>query len=441
MRLPGKSVAVVGLGDSGIAAAELCLRHGAKVTGFDEAKDLGAGARALVARGVPVIAGPLDERVAAVDVIVVSPGVPRRAPIDAAEAAGVEVISEVELASRFLETPIVLVGGTNGKSTTTALCHEMMLAAGKRSFVGGNYGTPLCKAVGEGYDVCVVELSSFQAERVPTLRARAHALLNITDDHLDRYDTFADYAKAKGNPFVNMTADDVAVVPQGDALCAAQAARGQARVVTFGGEGADVYVNERELVDLAGGRHPLAAIKLRGRHNLMNACSAAALAGAMGVASEAIGRALASFAGLPHRHVLCGEIDGVRYYDDSKATNVGATVAALSGLDEARAVLIAGGRDKLGSYAPLIAALATRGRALVVLGEAAERIAEAAGDRLPVVRVASLGEAVRAARGLAEAGDAVLLSPACSSYDMFANYKERGDAFAAAVAELAKERA
>jgi UDP-N-acetylmuramoylalanine--D-glutamate ligase len=441
MRLPGKSVAVVGLGDSGIAAAELCLRHGAKVTGFDEAKDLGAGARALVARGLPVIAGPLDERVAAVDVIVVSPGVPRRAPIDAAEAAGVEVISEVELASRFLETPIVLVGGTNGKSTTTALCHEMMLAAGKRSFVGGNYGTPLCKAVGEGYDVCVVELSSFQAERVPTLRARAHALLNITDDHLDRYDTFADYAKAKGNPFVNMTADDVAVVPQGDALCAAQAARGQARVVTFGGEGADVYVNERELVDLAGGRHPLAAIKLRGRHNLMNACSAAALAGAMGVASEAIGRALASFAGLPHRHVLCGEIDGVRYYDDSKATNVGAAVAALSGLDEARAVLIAGGRDKLGSYAPLIAALATRGRALVVLGEAAERIAEAAGDRLPVVRVASLGEAVRAARGLAEAGDAVLLSPACSSYDMFANYKERGDAFAAAVAELAKERA
>jgi UDP-N-acetylmuramoylalanine--D-glutamate ligase len=441
MRLPGKSVAVVGLGDSGIAAAELCLRHGAKVTGFDEAKDLGAGARALVARGLPVIAGPLDERVAAVDVIVVSPGVPRRAPIDAAEAAGVEVISEVELASRFLETPIVLVGGTNGKSTTTALCHEMMLAAGKRSFVGGNYGTPLCKAVGEGYDVCVVELSSFQAERVPTLRARAHALLNITDDHLDRYDTFADYAKAKGNPFVNMTADDVAVVPQGDALCAAQAARGQARVVTFGGEGADVYVNERELVDLAGGRHPLAAIKLRGRHNLMNACSAAALAGAMGVASEAIGRALASFAGLSHRHVLCGEIDGVRYYDDSKATNVGAAVAALSGLDEARAVLIAGGRDKLGSYAPLIAALATRGRALVVLGEAAERIAEAAGDRLPVVRVASLGEAVRAARGLAEAGDAVLLSPACSSYDMFANYKERGDAFAAAVAELAKERA
>jgi UDP-N-acetylmuramoylalanine--D-glutamate ligase len=448
--LRGKRVAVVGLGASGVAAARLCLGRGAHVVGCDEAaRDrLGAEARALEAAGVRIECGPLRaEALSEADVVVVSPGVPEREAVTAAERRGREVIGEIELAARFFTAPIGLVGGTNGKSTVTALVGAMMEASGARTFVGGNYGTPFSAAVDAGYEVAVVEISSFQAERVPTLRARVHALLNVTEDHLDRYPGFDAYARAKGNPFENMGPDDVAVVPAGDAICEAQAARGRARRVRFAaapGAG-DVAPTEdlAGIVDRASGRrYPLAGFRLRGRHNLANACAAAATAAALGAPEQAVARALATFEGLAHRHTLIAEIGGVRFYDDSKGTNVGAVVAALGGLDEARAVLIAGGRDKLGAYQPLVEALRARGRALVLLGEAAERIAAAAragGLAVAVERAASMDEAVRIAAALARPGDAVLLSPACSSFDMFRSYKERGEAFSAAVARLAAE--
>ncbi|WP_437837542.1 UDP-N-acetylmuramoyl-L-alanine--D-glutamate ligase [Sorangium sp. So ce1153] len=433
---------VVGLGRSGVAAARLLIERGARVIANDGAprERLSAAAASLESEGAALAVGGHDPALfEGADLVVVSPGVPSFPALDAFERSGREVIGELELASRFVSAPIALIGGTNGKSTTTALTGAMLERAGLRTFVGGNFGTPLAEVVGEAWDVLVLEISSFQAERVPTLHARAHALLNITDDHLDRYPSFAAYADAKGNPFERMTPDDVAVVPLGDALVARQAARGRARVVTFSASDAraDVAVAGGAIVDrVAGGSYPLERVRLTGAHNLANACASVALAAALGAPAGAIGEALARFEGLAHRTALVADVDGVRYYDDSKGTNVGASVAALSGLREEKAVLIAGGRDKLGDYAPLVAALRDRGRALVVLGEAADRIAAAASGVLPIARAASMDEAVVAARSLARPGDAVLLSPACSSFDMFRDYKDRGDAFVRAVREL-----
>jgi UDP-N-acetylmuramoylalanine--D-glutamate ligase len=448
MDLSQKSVLVIGLGRSGIAAARLCLAKGARVTATDAAarERLSADALALESAGASLVAGGHPASLFdGTDLVVISPGVPSFPALEAFERAGGEVIGELELAARFFAgTPIALVGGTNGKSTTTALVHAMLEAAGKKAFIGGNFGAPLAEVVGQAFDVVVLEISSFQAERVPTLRARAHALLNVTDDHLDRYPSFEAYADAKGNPFVPMTPEDTAVIPHGDALCAKQAARGKASVVTFSAtdEAATVRPFGGSIVHRdAWHSFPLDALRIAGRHNVENACAALAVAASFGLPFDDgpdswLSRAIRDFRGLGHRTVLVGEIDGVRYYDDSKGTNVGASVAALRGLSEPKAVLIAGGRDKLGAYEPLVDALRDKGRALIVLGEAADRIAAAAGGVLPVARASSMPEAVRVARRFALSGDAVLLSPACSSFDMFRDYKERGDVFARAVQDM-----
>ena len=447
LTLHGQRVAVVGLGASGVAAARLAAARGASVVGFDEAplERLSPQARALgELRAGALAQGAFDD----FDLVVVSPGVPENAALLSATVRGVEVIGELELASRALpdSLPLVLIGGTNGKSTVTALTAALFAKAGHRTFLGGNFGTPLSECDGRATDVAVVEISSFQAERVPTLHARGHALLNVTPDHLDRYASLEAYARAKGNPFERMNAGDVAVVPLKDEECARQARRGSARLVTFGGAPGlgDVGPDGKgAIVDrLRGDRYSLAELRVSGGHNVQNVCAAVALvsglavSGALATPHAAIAAALAEFRGLPHRNVLVRELDGVRYYDDSKGTNVGATVAALAGLEEARAVLIAGGRDKLGSYEPLVTALAQKGRALVVIGEAAERIVAAAAGVLPIERAATMADAVLVARRLAHPGDAVLLSPACSSYDMFRDYKHRGEVFVREVESL-----
>ena len=442
MDVSGRTVIVVGLGRSGVAAARLLLARGARVIANDAAprERLSPDARALEAEGAVIASGGHDPALfEQADLVVISPGVPAFPALLAVERSGRAVIGELELASRFVSAPIALVGGTNGKSTTTALTGAMLERAGRRTFVGGNFGTPLAEAAFADWDALVLEISSFQAERVPTLHARAHALLNVTDDHLDRYPSFEAYADAKGNPFARMTPDDVAVIPLGDDVVRRQAARGRARAVTFSATdaAADIAPSGGAIVDrISGASYPLGLLRLAGAHNLANACASIALASALGAPPAAIAEALSTFEGLAHRTALVAEVRGVRYYDDSKGTNVGASVAALSGLAEARAVLIAGGRDKLGDYAPLVAALRDKGRALVLIGEAADRIAAAAAGALPVERAASMPEAVRRARGLARPGDVVLLSPACSSFDMFRDYKDRGDAFVRAVREL-----
>jgi UDP-N-acetylmuramoylalanine--D-glutamate ligase len=444
--LSGKRIAVVGLGASGVAAARLCLRRGARVVASDgKARDaLSDEARALEGPGATLVTGGhAAARLQEADLVVVSPGVPPLPEIAAAEAAGVPVWGEVELAVRSMThpAPIVAIGGTNGKSTTTSLVGAMLAGHGLHAFVGGNLGEPLADHADERFDAIVLEVSSFQMERVDAFRPHVSALLNVTDDHLDRYASFDDYARAKGNSFRRQTEEDWAVVPFGDATCMREAKRGRARVVTFGPGGA-VDVTDDAVVDRrTDERFTRAEIALTGGHNALNVAAAVACVRPFGVGGETIRRVLGDFRGLPHRTALVAEVRGVRFYDDSKGTNVGAAVTALEGLREPRAVLIAGGRDKGGSYGPLVEALARKGRAVVVLGEAADAIARAVGDRLPVRHVASMDEAVRAGAAFAEAGDAVLLSPACSSFDMFRDYKHRGDEFARAVRALEAEAA
>jgi UDP-N-acetylmuramoylalanine--D-glutamate ligase len=445
MNLSGKVVAIVGLGESGVAAVELALRSRAEVVAIDSApqEKWSPAARALAEKGVKLFAGRNDgAAMRRADVVVVSPGVPSLPALDEASASGTLVIGELEFAARQVDAPIVAVGGTNGKSTTTALVHRMLVEQGKKAFIGANFGRPLSTAVGETYDVLVLEVSSFQMERAPTFHPRVAALLNITEDHLDRYPSFQAYAAAKGNMFQSQSSDDVAVVPRGDVTVAREAGRGDGRLITFG-PGGDIGLDGdgRAIVDrLRDERYPVDAIRLRGAHNLLNVSAAIACAAEAGAAPAAIRAALAAFEGLAHRTAFVSEIGGVRYYDDSKGTNVGAAVSALRGLEEPRVVLIAGGRDKRGSYDALRAELAKKGRGVVLIGEAAHRIAEAVNGAVPVEHASSMDEAVEKASALAEAGDAVLLSPACSSFDMFRDYKDRGDAFARAVHARAGSR-
>jgi UDP-N-acetylmuramoylalanine--D-glutamate ligase len=439
--LSGKRVVVVGLGASGVAAARLCLRLGARVVANDgkPLASLSETARALEGQGATVVAGGHDEaRFGEADVIVVSPGVPPLPAIDAAHRAGVSVWGEVELAVRSMThpAPVVAIGGTNGKSTTTSLVGALLEASGRRTFVGGNLGEPLAQHAGEPFDVVVLEVSSFQMERVDRFRPHVAALLNVTDDHLDRYPSFDAYARAKGNAFVNQAASDWAIVPAADPTCAREARRGGGSVVTFG-PGGDVDVTDDAVVDRrSGARYARADMALTGGHNALNVAAAIACAAPLGVDAAITARVLGAFRGLPHRTALVAEIGRVRFYDDSKGTNVGAAVTALEGLVEPAAVLIAGGRDKGGSYAPLVGALVRKGRAAVLLGESADAIASAIGDSVPVRRAGTMDEAVRIAASLAAPGDAVLLSPACSSFDMFRDYKHRGDEFVRAVRAL-----
>jgi UDP-N-acetylmuramoylalanine--D-glutamate ligase len=445
--LAGKRVVVVGLGASGVAAARLCLRRGATVVANDgKAREaLSEEARALEALGATLVAGDHEAaHMERADLVVVSPGVPPLAAVERAEKAGVPVWGEVELAVRSMlhAAPVVAVGGTNGKSTTTSLVGELLGAHGMRAFVGGNLGEPLADHADERFDALVLEVSSFQMERVDRFRPHVAALLNVTEDHLDRYASFEDYARAKGNAFLRQTEQDWAVVPFGDATCMREAKRGRARIATFG-PGGVVDVTDDAVIDRrTDERFARAEMALTGGHNALNVAAAIACVRPFGVAAPTIRRVLSEFRGLPHRTALVAELRGVRYYDDSKGTNVGAAVTALEGLREPRAVLIAGGRDKGGSYAALVQSLARKGRAVVVLGEAADAIAAAVtagASSLPVRRAASMQEAVRAAAELARPGDAVLLSPACSSFDMFRDYKHRGDEFVRAVQHLEKE--
>ncbi|HWO11443.1 MAG TPA: UDP-N-acetylmuramoyl-L-alanine--D-glutamate ligase [Polyangiaceae bacterium] len=433
--LAGKKVHVVGMGLSGVSAARLCLRLGAAVTGFDQRPraELGEPARALP---VEIRQGLTPENVAGSELVVVSPGVDQPELFDELAAAGAEVIGELELGARFCGAPICAVGGTNGKSTTTELIAAMAEAAGWRTFCGGNLGTPLCDACGQEWDCLVVEVSSFQLERAPTFRPRVSVLLNITDDHLDRHGTFEAYAAAKGNAFVNQQAGDVAIGPFADAVVQRQLSRGAGRVVHFG-DGGDYVVRDGGVLEVALGRaYPLEHTALRARHNRLNAAAAIAAARALGVQPEPIDRALAAYRTLPHRLAHVATLAGVAFYDDSKATNVGAAVAAIESLTEPQVVLIAGGKGKDGSYAPLAAALGARGRAVVLIGEAARVIEQALAGVVPVEHAPTLEAAVQAAWRRAQPGDAVLLAPACASFDMFTSYADRGRRFVQAVGGL-----
>ncbi len=433
----GKRVVVVGLGTSGIAACKLLVSRGARVVATDAKPREKASPDVLELEksgASLVLGGHAEADLSHADLIVVSPGVPMFAELAAAERAGVKIWGEVELAVQSLRhpAPIVAVGGTNGKSTTTELVGAM-LAATKNVFVGGNLGEPLAAHADEAFEAIVLEVSSFQMERVEAFRPKVSILLNVTADHLDRYAGMEEYAAAKGNAFVQQTEEDFAIVPAGDAVCLAQAKRGRASITTFG-PGGDVDVTPEVIVHRASGiTVSRNALVLAGDHNAMNFAAAMAAAIALDVPGDAIHHVAKTFLGLPHRMAFVGERRGIRFYDDSKGTNVGASVTALLGAKEAKVVLVAGGKDKGGSYGPLVDALRTKGRAAVLIGEAAGLIDDAIGGAVPTRRAGSMEEAVRIAAELAQDGDAVLLSPACSSFDMFKDYKHRGDVFVAAV--------
>ncbi len=426
---PGQRAVVVGAGKSGLAAARLLTRLGADVVLADEK------AVAIEVAGVRVVApaSPLPLEGAAL--VVVSPGVPLAHPQLVAFRAAqptVPMIGEVELACRIDAFPrLAAITGTNGKSTTTALLGEMARAAGLRTFVGGNLGTPLCDAVGEGFEVHVVELSSFQLEGVQTLHPRSAANLNVTPDHLDRYPSLAAYAEAKHRIFLNQGPLDTAVLNADDPWCAKLALRAPSRLATFGRAG--TARPSAQGFELGGQRYVVHNRALRGDHNLANAMAAALLALGLGLSPEAIQVGLDRFPGLPHRLELVRELAGVEWINDSKATNVESTAVALKALT-APLIWIAGGRGKGAPYAPLAALLGERLKAALLIGEDAPRLQAELPTRAE--QVGTLEAAVARARVLAVAGDGVLLSPACASYDQFKSYEERGAKFRALVEAL-----
>jgi len=409
MNLQGRTALVVGMGKSGQAAARLLRAKGAQVFGAD---DKVSGQR-------PVQASALD----GIDLVVASPGIPLDKPIFVeARKRGIELLGEVELASRFIAEPIAGITGTNGKSTTTALCGHLLATAGLRVFTGGNLGNALSNRVLDSgkLDVTVCELSSYQLESIQSFRCAAATVLNVTPDHLDRYASLDDYAKAKARIFENQRQGDRAVLNAADARVR--------EMKTNPGV-------ERVLIDPRNDKLTLRAPTLRGAHNLENALAAAALVEQFGVKGDTLQRGLDTYPGLPHRLEPVRTLNGVEWIKDSKATNVDSVEKSLTAFP-GDVLLILGGRGKGAPYAPLRPLVKERVKAILTIGEDAGKVAEELGDLKPLHACETLPQAVRKASELARAGDVVLLSPACASYDQFNNFEERGETFKELVRRL-----
>jgi len=443
----GKSVLVLGLGDTGLSVVRALARRGARLRAADtRASPPALGEVRAHHPDVEVALGPFGEPLlAGMDAVVASPGLALREPVlRAAAARGLEVVGDVEVFGREVAgstARVIGITGTNGKSTVTALAGAMGTSAGLRTVVCGNIGLPVLDALdspeGRAAELFVVELSSYQLETTSSLALEAAAMLNLTQDHLDRYDSMDAYAAAKERIFLNARSR---VLNRDDAWSLGMAG-GDTR--TFGlGQPA----NDREWGfdggqrTLMHGRQPIVAVDelgIQGLHNAANALAAHALLTAAGAPGAPLARALREFKGLRHRVELVAQAREVRFFDDSKGTNVGATVAALEGFREP-VVLIAGGDGKGQDFSPLAPAVRARARAVVLIGRDAPAIERAlAATGIPLKRAATMEEAVDASFALARPGDAVVLSPACASFDMFRNYGHRGDVFAAAAKALA----
>jgi UDP-N-acetylmuramoylalanine--D-glutamate ligase len=437
MEIKGKKVLVIGLARTGRECARFLVEQGASVNVSDLRPEAELKDEVKSLAGLPIryFFGAEQRRwLEAMDCVIPSPGVAAENPLlSEAAASGIPVLSEIELAYRFFRAPLVAVTGTNGKSTTTTLIGEMVKAGGQKVFVGGNLGTPFIGAVSGEWDWGVLEISSFQLEWVERFRPRIAVLLNVTEDHLDRYTTFDDYRRAKERIFEAQSEGEFAVLNREDPRVWALKANMKARVVSFGfaevTEGA--YANANMIVWRDGAneeRFPLADVKIQGVHNVENMMAAVAAAKLAGIARQPIQQTLENFPGLEHRLEFVREKDGVRYYNDSKGTNVGAVVKSLAGFS-APVILIAGGVDKGGDYGPLEEGIRRKVRRLVLFGAAKNVIARALGHLTETVIVENLAAAVGEAAAAARAGDVVLLSPACSSFDQFRNYAERGRSF------------
>jgi len=444
MELQGKNIAVIGLAKTGLATAEFLLGRGAKVTATD------MNPQSLAAAALPGMkTAPHDpEILTGVDLVVPSPGVPPANPILAAAAgAGIPILSELELAGRFLRTPLIAITGTNGKTTTTALIGHILGQSGRRVFVGGNIGTPLIGYAGGPQEDhwAVIEVSSFQLQWSEMFHPAVAVLLNVTADHLDYHGSFTAYRAAKERLFANQTAADTAILNGDDPGTAALAPRLAARTLRFhsGGTAATgMYPEGEELVYVSptGEKeiYPRSMVKLPGTHNLENVMAAVMAARSCGCTPAEIAAAVASFAGFPHRIEYAGQWRGVSFYDDSKGTNVDAVRRALETF-AAPVILLMGGRDKAGDFRPLIPLVRQKVKRLVLFGEAREAIGVVLGGLVATDSRPTLREGVAAAAAGATPGDVVLLSPGCASFDEFRDYKARGKFFQDQVKALAHD--
>lgn len=429
---------ILGLGDTGLACARFLARQGERFAVADS-RELPPGINELKAEfpDIECHCGEFDPALLlTAGRLLLSPGVaPQHPAIAAAVEAGIEVLGDIELFARNVDAPVVAITGSNGKSTVTTLVGEMAKAAGKAVRVGGNIGTPALALIEEqAPDLYVLELSSFQLEVTRSLNAAAAVVLNISEDHLDRHGSVEHYAAIKQRVF---NGDGVVVLNRDDVKVMAMQPGGR-KVVTFGlnSEGDFGLLEQGGETFLSKGKKILLNVtemKMPGRHNWSNALAALALGEAVGLEMNAMLQVLRDFPGLPHRCQWIAEQDGVNFYEDSKGTNVGATLAALDGLPGAKVVLIAGGQAKGQDFSPLRHTVEQRARAVVLIGEDAKLIEASLYRAAPLVMASDMSDAVLKARRLAKRGDGVLLSPACASFDMFRNYIERGEAFVAAV--------
>jgi len=446
-------VGVLGLGRSGRAAASLLLDEGCTVTLVDDSSRAPEEADAVVRRSARTALGAEARRLDlldGLDALVVSPGVPGDHPLVVeADRRRMPVLSELELAARRARGPLIVVTGTNGKSTTVSLLHHLLQEAGRSSLLAGNIGTPASSVVARTHSdtVLVLEASSFQLERIHHLHPSVGVLLNLAPDHLDRYADVEAYAAAKRRMLENMESDDSFVFPRGEqraeawsAVCSSRQLRFAADPIATGEEGAGLEAGW--LVRSSGGRTERVldapSLPLLGRHNLLNALAVVAALIPFQLPVEALASGLRSFRGLPHRVEPVGEVDGVRYVDDSKATNVHAALTALQGLP-GPLVLLVGGSGKGEDYSPLREAMAPV-RCAVCYGAEGEALAAALAGAVEVERAENMATALEKAAGRARPGDTVLLSPACASFDEFRNYEHRGETFAAWVREKGGER-
>ena len=464
MDLKNKKTLVIGLGATGLATAVFLKRRGARVTVSDSAPEaeLQENASRLRELGIKLELGRHSrDTFQAADFIVISPGVPHLlGPVAEARSNGTPVYGEIELACRFIDEPMVAVTGTNGKTTTTTLIGDMLKASQKTAFVGGNIGDPLIGYVDRGQraDVLVVEVSSFQLDTIQRFRPDIAVLLNITEDHLDRYADFTAYAESKMRIFENQHAEDLAVINGADTTIGPYLNRIKCRKLLFAPASAalpeDTFgcallsedrITITGLPDVPGRknqkpneRHLAVArsdIRLFGAHNMENAAAAALAAFSAGATPKGIRQALKSFKGLAHRLETLGRYNDVRFINDSKATNMGAVIRALASFTEP-VVLLLGGRNKGGNFHDLAASIRRHVKSIVAFGESRQEIVAALTDAAPIETAADMQAAVSKAFKTALPGETVLLSPGCASFDHYDNYVQRGEDFRRAVAEL-----
>ncbi len=452
IELRGKRVLVVGLARTGVATALFCAKRGAEVTVTDSrsAAEIGESVNALRDAGVRLeLGGHQEATFLKQDLIVPSPGVPADAPaLRAAKECGVTVWSEIELADRFLDGLLIGITGSNGKTTTTSLIAHILRQAGAPTILAGNIGTPLISCVEETNDrtVTVLELSSFQLELIETFRPNISVFLNLTPDHLDRHKTLEAYTAAKARIFENQMASDYAAL-NADDPATTQLAPAKPQVYWFSRKqrvAQGVFVRDNEIVFRREGEEErvmkVQDIPLPGAHNLENVLAAVAAACLAGVKPEAVAQSVRSFAGVEHRIEFVAEISGVRYYNDSKATNVDATQKALEAFP-GRILVILGGKDKGSDYTVLQKTLRERAILALLIGAGADKIEGQIAGSVAIEQAGTLERAVEISSHAARPGDIVLLAPACASFDQFQNYEHRGRVFKELVRQMERQTA